>query len=151
MQFLKRTSPVLFLILSGACDIGSDRVLTPVPQMVTPKGTAFFGKDGLRAPGPINQLCLDFPKRFNMERGNTENAALVTRADGKRVELAAYLVSPDSQRTALPFRTVETDGDARSACFEQRVSRDSNRRYPRGELRSNDSIVVLQIRWSPGR
>src|SRR6476659_9863360 len=63
MRLLVKKGLLLTIVLqvAGCIDFaGESETLTPLPFTVTAHGTAFYGKNGIDAPGPVNQLCVGF-------------------------------------------------------------------------------------------
>jgi hypothetical protein len=130
---------------------GEDGVLTPLPYMVTARGTPFYGKEGIHAPGPVNQLCVDLTNSATINGGSSSASARVQVAGRKPVDLMAVLINRDSARVVLQFAGTRKTKHGQLACFEKELLRDTSRRYYRGELVSDDSVFVYGIRWASGK
>lgn len=141
-----------FVLQAVACIdfAGEDGVLTPLPHTVTARGVAFYGKGGIKAPGPVNQLCLDFTNSATVNKGLSAASAQVLVTGRKPAELMAMLVDSDSGRVVLQFVGTRKTEHGQLACFENTLSRDTYRRYSRGELVSDDSVFIYGIRWASG-
>ena len=136
----------------AGCDPQADhRTLTEVPFVVSPRPTALYVKDSLRAPGPFNQLCVGFPDTYQIFPGSSPNNAGVRRPDGMVIQLSAALIGPQSPPEVFPFARVDQGHKSRSACFEARPARDTRRRYSRVELTASDSVMVFDVRWDAGK
>jgi hypothetical protein len=146
---------VLFCATSfaTACyDFSADsRELTPLPLLVNSTGTAFYGEEGLRAPGPLTRVCVGLLDQYGVSRGKADNAATIIDLDGRMAAITVTLIRNDSTRVSIPFHAVETENSHRSACFEMQESRDTDRRYARGELTADNPIMIFGVRWSSGK
>lgn len=153
MKSFHKTLLLIFVLqFVGCIDFaGEDGVLTPLPNVVTARGTPFYGKDGLHAPGPVNQLCVDFDNSATINAGSSSTRARVEVTGKKPAELEAVLIDSDSGRSVLYFAGIRKSEHGQLACFENKLPRDTYRRYYRGELISDDSILVYGIRWASGR
>lgn len=140
------------LASQGCIDLSADRrELTPLPLLVQPSGAGFYGKDGLRAPGPITRVCVGLLEQYGVLRRNPDGAATIIDLDGRKVALTVTLIRNDSARVSIPFHAVEVRNNHRSACFEKQESRDTDRRYARGELTADNPIMIFGVRWSSGK
>ena len=131
---------------------GENETLTPLPLMVTARGTAFYGKDGIHSPGPVNQLCVGFTDRAIITSGSSPTLAQVSVPWRRNsAQLTVSLIDGDSARVVLPFAGTRKTEHGQSACFENEVSRDTYRRYYRGELLSDDSVLIFGVHWASGK
>src|SRR5690349_9252656 len=109
--------PAIVPFLVACIDFaGENETLTPLPFTVTARGTAFYGKDGLHAPGPTNQLCLGFLDRPVIRRGSSPDRAQIERPGRNVGELAAVLVDNDSTRIPLQFAGIRNTNWGQLAC-----------------------------------
>jgi hypothetical protein len=142
---------IVFPVVACIDFASENETLTPMPLMVTARGTAFYGKDGIPSPGPVNQLCVGFTDRAIIISGSSPDRAQVgVPWRRKKAQLTVALVDNDSARVVLQFAGARKTEHGQSACFENRVSRDTDRRYYRGELLSDDSVLLYGVHWASG-
>ena len=154
MELFNKTWLLTLALPIAACIdfAGEKETLTPLPFMVTAQGTAFYGKDGIHAPGPINRLCVGLTSEATVTPGSSAaHARVVVPWRRNSAELTATLIDSDSVRVLLGFAGTRKTTNGQLACFENQLSRETNRRYYRGELASDDSILIEGIQWASGK
>ena len=141
---------VLTLLLTGCVDFHADRrVLVDQPFMLSRTPYTIQPGVPLRAIGPFNQLCLQLPTEYHLGSGDFgPNMWMVRRPDGKFVSPKVVMIAPNEHREPFPFMAFLSSSEI---CFETRPERDLDRRYERIELRADDSLRVLRVRWDAGK
>src|SRR6476469_4761203 len=98
---------LLAIVFPGVACIdfaGENETLTPLPLMVTAHGTAFYGKDGIHSPGPVNQLCVGFTDRAIITSVSSPALAQISVPWRRnRTQLTVSLIDSDSARVVLLF------------------------------------------------
>jgi hypothetical protein len=122
-----------------------------LPFTVTARGTAFYGKNGIHAPGPTNQLCVGFLDSPVIKQGSSPDHAQIELSGKGVADLVATLINNDSTRVPLQFAGIRNTDWGQLACFENELTRDTDRRYYRGEIVSDDSVDIYGIHWASGK
>jgi hypothetical protein len=136
------------LALVGCIDLRADRrVLTDVPFTIGPVALNLHPREPLRAVGPFNELCLGLPLTYGLGMGPNEYKIL--RPDGKFITIEVTVIDADGRRESFPVSGYAL-GRGRDICFETRPPRDLHRRYAAVELRADDTLRIIQVRWSAG-
>jgi hypothetical protein len=122
-------------------------VLSDVPSIIGPVARTLRPREPLRAIGPFNQLCLGLPLTYGPGMGPNEYKIL--RPDGKFITIEVTMIDPVGRREAFPVSGYAL-GRGRDIGFETRPPRDLRRRYAAVELRADDTLRIIQVRWSAG-
>jgi hypothetical protein len=99
----------------------------------------------------MNQLCVGFLNSPVVKQGSSPDRAQVERPGRGVAELRAMLIDNDSTRVPLQFAGIRNTDSGQLACFENKVTRDTDRRYYRGEIVSDNSVDIYGIHWASGK
>ena len=136
-------------LLIGCVDLHADRrVIVDHPFTISEAPHIVHPERPLRAIGPFNELCLQLPAEYQLGSGDHgPNMWKVRRPDGTFVTPEVVVIYASGHREPVPFTHFLSTSEI---CFETRPERDLKRRYDRVELRADDSLQVLKLRWHAG-
>lgn len=139
-------SSIVGLAFLGAACSSPSTISDAEVQLVENQWTR-VSTENFRALGPVGELCLVLEGTYSAD---PMSPGVLTGADGRRVSLAARILSTAESGVLLGDAFTKDRGDEKQICFDQ-PAQIGSATYGAVELKASTPVVARRITWSSGK